>query len=284
MKLTLLLCTLAMFFVSCQEEEFYEKDFIETVKDKYNKNNPTGDLASDLEQAQYNCDVAREENDMIQTTYIVDFPAAIECNFNEGGVGINDLNAEGNAPRIQGLVTARIKQDFAIDLPAGTTVCDMDFDFPEQDMEYDDEIILLVNNYVVMSSQNYSESNVFPTGFAVNQIGLQEYSWLGENGLHGLTYGWDLTPRYCLGVDNNDPDFDEKCAIPRTETFGQIKLEIPKEDVVKLGILTDEIMTPDTERSIDFSFVTTGDNDNGDCEHAAYSFEVTVSHVDIFNN
>lgn len=112
----------------------------------------------------------------------------------------------------------------------------MDFNFPEQDMQYDDEIILLVNNYVVMSSQNYVQSDKHPNGLAKNANGLQDYKWQGENALLGLFYGYDYTEPFCLGVDNDDPEWDKKCNIPRTETFGQMKLDIPKEEIVKLGL------------------------------------------------
>lgn len=282
MKTTFTLLLGLLVLVSCNEDEFLEKDYIETFQDRYNRENPTGDLENDFKIAQYNCEVAEEENDMEETTFRVDFPAAIECEFNEGGSGINDLNAQGNAPRIDALITARNKQDFSIDLSNGTTICDMDFDFPEQSMKYDDEIFLLVNNYVVMSSQDYSVSDKHPDGLKKNAIGLQEYDWTGANGLHGLDYIIDYTPKFCLGTDSSDPDFDEKCNIPATDTFGQMKLEIPNSEIVKLGILSEGVINEDTETNIDFSFITTGDNDDGDCEHAAYSFEVTVKHVNIY--
>ncbi len=282
MKLLSLVMTSCLLLASCNEDEFYEKDFIETFQDEYNRNNPTGDLETDLEIAQYNCAVAEEENDLESTTFIVDFPAAIECDFNEHGTGLADVNEAGNGPRIDAIITARIKQDHRINLPAGTTICDMDFNFPEQDMQYDDEIFLLVNNYVVMSSQNYSQSDKHPNGFLQNAIGLQEYDWSGRNGLFGLIYEWNRTDQYCLGIEPSDPEFAQKCSIPPTETYGQMKLEIPKEEIVKLGLLSENIVSENLETNIDFSFITTGDNDNGDCEHAAYSFEVNVKHVNIY--
>lgn len=282
MKKTFTLLLGLCVLVSCNEDEFLEKDYIETFQDRYNRENPTGDLENDFKIAKYNCEVAEEENDIEQTTFRVDFPAAIECEFNEGGSGINDLNVQGNAPRIDALITARIKQDQSIDLSAGTTICDMEFNFPEQNMQYDDEIFLLVNDYVVMSSQDYSESDKHPNGLKKNAIGLQQYDWSGENGLLGLDYIQYYTPQFCLGVDNDDPDYATKCNIPATETFGQMKLEIPKTEIVKLGLLSEGVVNRDTKTKLDFSFVTTGDNDNGDCEHAAYSYEVTVKHVNIY--
>lgn len=156
----------------------------------------------------------------------------------------------------------------------------MDFDFPTQMMEYDDEIFLLLNNYVVMSSQNYSEAtNEYPNGLKVNDMGFTEYKWHGENALYNLLYGHNVTQRYCLGLDPLSPEYDEKCVIPRTQTTGEIKLDIPKADIVKLGVLSKNFTNPDALTELDFGFVTIGDNDNGDCEHGAYSFNVSVKYI-----
>ena len=103
---------------------------------------------------------------------------------------------------------------------------------------------------------------------------------MGENGLYDLFYSWDITPKYCLGLDESMPDYHNKCNIPKTETTGEIKLDIPKDQVVKLGVLSKNFTNPNLTTELDFGFVTTGDNDQGDCEHAAYSFNVTILYTD----
>jgi hypothetical protein len=281
-----LLLVITTVLISCEEDEFFEKEYLQEVEDNYNEENQGEEETIDniIEEASYNCEVAEYENALKTHIITVSFPAAIECNFlgnNEDGVNGTDVNAAGNGRRVQAVVKARNEQSFKAELPANSTVCDMNFDFPNQMMEYDDEIFLLMNDYVLMSSQNYSEATTaYSTGLKVNDLGFQEYKWMGENGLYDLFYGWDVTPKYCLGVDSDDPDIGTKCNIPRTETVGEMKLDIPKDQIVKLGILSRNFTNPDLATEFDFGFVTTGDNDAGDCEHAAYSFNVTVQYID----
>lgn len=219
----------------------------------------------------------------------ISFPKAIECQFNENvdsglpkSQKLTMINEFGNGPRIDASVTARIEQNYSVKLPSQGKICDIKFNFPEQTMQYDDEIFLLLNNYVLMSSQNYSVNSGSPyymtNGLKVNDLGLQEYNWMGgANALYGLHYGNSVTPRYCLGIDQNDPLYNQKCALPPTETLGQIKLDIPSEEIVKVGFASSELAEL---QDINFGFVSTGDNDNGDCEHSAFSFDITVKYLD----
>jgi len=278
----LILSTLLVFvFVSCEEEKFYDKDFLTNVEDQFEKENEEGaDINNVIEGALMECDDALVNNTYQTHVVTVSFPAAIECEFNEAGINVDDINAAGNGPRLNGKVRARMEQNYTASLPSGSTVCDMDFNFPTQQMQYDDEVFLLLNNYVVMSSQDYSEVHPqFVNGFKINDMGFMEYKWMGDNGLYNLDYDWNLTPKYCLGLDSSDPEYNEKCFIPPTETLGQLKLDIPKADIVKLGILSRNFTNPQAQTELDFGFVTIGDNDNGDCEHSAYSFQVSVKYI-----
>ena len=215
-----------------------------------------------------------------QTT--IHFPAAIECEFNETGTTLAHINSAGNGPRIDRSVTARVEQDFRLELPSAGKVCDIDFNFPQQTMQYDDEILLLLNNHVLMSSKNYSvnsgSSYYRDNGFFVNDLGLQVYNWSGGNNhLYGLYYSHAVTPKYCLGLDSSTPNYADRCQIPPTETNGQIKLDIPQTDIIRLGHSSNNLANIS---SLDFGFVSTGDNDNGDCEHSAFSFNVTVKYIE----
>ena len=273
---TLVATLLILFtFISCKDEEFYDKEYIQTLSDQYELEQEK------IRKVEASCLNASAENRMLTKIVTVNFPAAIECVFNETGVDINDLNEELNGPRQNSEIRARVRQDFQLTIEEDETLCNMDFNFPNQTMQYDDEIFLLLNDYVMISSQNYSESEIHPTGLYTNEWNLQEYSWLGEEGmygLYGLYYDWNVTERYCLGISNDDPDFNEKCDIPQTESVGEMKLEIPKEEIIKIGALSTSPEEIDQTKNYQFSFITTGDNDNGDCEHAAYSFEVEVTY------
>lgn len=209
---------------------------------------------------------------IITETYTVNFPAAIECAFNEQGSTPADLNDEGNGPRINGWIMARIEQYQSVPFPDDATLCDAEFHFPEQTMHYDDEIFLTLNHNVLISSVNYSTAvsdPAYANGLEINDLGLMRYNWLGDNALYNLPY--KQTGKYCLGLSPSDPDYHQKCNIPSTDIQGQMKLDLPSNEAIKIGM---------SEKSykMEFGFITVGDNDNGDCEHSAYSFDVTMKY------
>lgn len=227
------------------------------------------------------CELAEQNATILTYNTTVFFPAAIECEFSQEGNTLADLNNLMNGPRINSRVTARVEQNYQVNLPTSGKVCDIHFNFPDQRMQYDDEILLLLENYVLMSSTNYatnSGSAYYATnGLKVNSLGLQEYNWIGgTNALYGLYYGHQITPQYCLGVSTADPNYLNKCQIPPTERRGQIKLDIPSEDLIKLGYASNNLQDIS---SMNFKFVSTGDNDDGDCEHAAFSFDISVKYI-----
>lgn len=240
------------------------------------------DIGDEVEEVITKCTDAAANGQLLTQQVVVNFPAAIECSFNEEGQSAADINQYGNGPRENARIRARIEQYQSVNLPSEGTICDIDFNFPEQVMEYDDEIFLTMNNYVLMSSTNYSTQSGsldYINGLIINPSGLMEYKWMGENGLYNLYYNQDVTPKYCLGVSPLDPLYNDKCEIPATETFGQLKLDIPSTEIIKIGVSS--MANQNIPQSqIQFGFITTGDNDDGDCEHSAYSFDVTVTYLE----
>lgn len=235
-----------------------------------------------------NCEKAKENGTLLVQESQILFPAVSDrftCDFNDQSPD-NDashLNAALNGPRKDGSIRARLDQEVIVALPSSSVICDMKFKFPEAiSMKYDDEIFLNVNDYVLMASQNVStENNVdgFENGLKFTEDGLLKYKWLGENSLYNLPYiGNGNLPRYCLGVDLNDPLVLEKCNIPVTETVGTFKLDIPSEEIIKLGI-ANEFGTIESNTKLKFNYISTGDNDNGDCERSSLSFDITVNYI-----
>ena len=253
------------------------KESIEEVKEEV-KEEPKEEVKKvekNLDETISSCEQAQKTKRLKQQEITVSFPAAIECNFNEHGKNTNDLNAAGNGPRKNMKIRARMEQYFKAQLPKDSTICDVDFHFPEQPMQYDDEILLTMNNHVIMASTNYSTNSGIPqykNGLKVNSHGLIQYKWNGKNGLYNLYYNRGVTPKYCLGVSPDSPEYATRCHIPPTEVNGQFKLDIPATEIIKLGLIN-------STAGIEFGFITTGDDDNGDCEHSAYSFDVTVKYI-----
>lgn len=240
------------------------------------------DFQEQIDNANTTCTEAISKGTLQTITRSISFPAAIECDFNEEGTSASQLNAVGNGPRQDGKVRARREQysDLRLDQPG--ILCDLDFSFPSQTMQYDDEIFLLLNNYVLMASTNYSDQSGesrYAGGLKTNSIGFQTYKWLGENSLYNLHYAHAVTPKYCLGLNSSTPNYNERCNIPKTENEGQLKLDIPESHIINLGLASQLNYPQEANPLFRFGFVTTGDNDNGDCEHSEYSFSVTIKYA-----
>ena len=241
-----------------------------------------------LENAKITCEQAASSGRLQQRVEQVVFPATRDCEFNESADDNEfwEINDQLNGPRKNDRIRAAIKQDRSLSLPAGSTLCDIEFDFPTQSMKYDDEILLLLNNYVLFMSTDYSTDSSYSQyqseGLRINSQGLVEFKWLDENNsandLYNLDYGHNKAPKFCQGINPNQSDYDDICEIPATETTGQFKLDIPKSDIVTMGAL--KFDESSSLNDLDFSFVSTGDNDDGDCEHDEFYFNVTVIYSD----
>lgn len=235
----------------------------------------------DIDDVIVSCEKAKEDGSLQTQISQIHFDAVGDCSFNENSNDPFAFNLEGNGPRLNGSIRARVEQYIRLELPSNGNICDIDFDFPESTMQYDDEILLTVNNFVVMASQDYSTasgSSYYSNGLKVNEDGLIVYNWVGDNSLYNLHYGFAVTPRYCLGVSATDPEFNSKCSIPPTETTGQFKLDIPKNEIIKLA-LSGSSQDSTEKTQVNLGFISTGDNDNGDCEHSEYDFNITIKYL-----
>jgi|GEM_PF-3047142 hypothetical protein len=225
------------------------------------------------------CAAAQKEGKLVEMQKTLLFPKTEQaCNF-----GQND----NLTPKDQ-YVRARFEQGMAIELTDVKRLCGLKLDVPQQKMKYDDEMLLLLNDIVLAASQNYSQKVLdydgkpyFPAGLAVDTEGHVSYKWAEPNGLRGLPYLNVKIPRYCLGLDPKSADFDQKCQIPKTDTTGAMKLELPQEAVIKMavkaGIKFDDVLKQAPVAR--FAFVTTGDNDYSDCQHQDLKITVTFSYI-----
>ena len=173
-----------------------------------------------LENAKITCEQAASSGRLQQRVEQIVFPATRDCEFNESADGDEfwEINDELNGPRKNDRIRAAIKQERSVNLPVGSTLCDIEFDFPTQSMKYDDEILLLLNNYVLFMSTDYSTDSSYSQyqseGLRINSQGLVEFKWLDEsnsaNDLYNLDYGHNKAPKFCQGIDSNQSNYDEK--------------------------------------------------------------------------
>ena len=114
-----------------------------------------------------------------------------------------------NLPVQQGIVTARVEQNINIDIPNNTAICEMQFQFLDQQLRYDDTFILALNSVILVSSHHGSST----AGIAPNANGFLLYNWLMIRGRPWTGGQLANDSPYCLVVSNNMG----RCALPHTD-------------------------------------------------------------------
>lgn len=199
-----------------------------------------------------------------------------------------DFEANDNLSRKNESVRARREEMVDLPLQGMTRLCNMKFDAPKQNMRFDDEIFLTLNNLLIASSQDYSTKSkdknaqqVYPTGLDVDANGLTTYKWLPPNGLQNLDYLNGQLLSYCLGLDAAQADFATLCQIPKTDTNGTMQLTLPQDAFLKLtakaGLIYDKQLQQLPRARL--AFITTGDDNDSDCQHLDFQMSVTVDYI-----
>lgn len=202
-----------------------------------------------------------EEQTPETTTITVSFPATDPpCDFGE----------DGNLPAEQATVTARIEQQVLLELPEEAVICDVVFDFAGINggegtpMVYDDNFFFMFSS-VVLAGSNGPLVESLP----IDSDLYYTYDW---DSLAGQVFEFDNDiPTYCLGED----DGLASCDIPPPETNGIMSLDFDQSIANELAF-----------RAIDnddysFTFVTIGDDDNSDCYHEDFEFEVEIPYIEL---
>lgn len=193
-----------------------------------------------------------------------------------------------NLSRKNEVLRARREESVELPLQGMTRLCNMKFDAAQQPMRFDDEIMITLNNLVVASSQDYSTKSrdnnnvlVYPNGLTLDNDGLVTYKWLPPNGMQNLQYFNGKLSRYCLGLDPKQADFAQLCQIPRTSTNGNMALKLPQDAFLKLaakaGLVFDKQIQSVPKAQL--TFITTGDNDDSDCQHLDFRMTVTIDYI-----
>lgn len=187
-------------------------------------------------------------------TITVDFPAPDKmCAWNVGG----------NSGTRDSYFQARTEQDVEFLLPAGATICDLDFQFQKQQFYYDDHILLALNDRILASSYNWKKL------LSKDSNGLEIYDWSKI-----VNQDWEtpssLEGVFCAGMAEGL----STCQWPSTQVEGDIAMEFDKSIIQKVMAAS-----VGADKHV-FKFVTTGDNDTSvDCWHKAISFQVDVKYV-----
>lgn len=149
----------------------------------------------------------------------------------------------------------RIEQVQAIELPANSIICDLNFNFVEQQFLYDDHFLVSFNDAIIASSYNFDST------FS-KQYGLLRYDWKKMAGMF-----WDHKAEGVFCAPGG------ACAWPATDTPGSISLNYD-------ALVFQKLMAENLGRTRhEIKFVSIGDNDAGDCEHSEVNFSIDVDYV-----
>lgn len=180
-------------------------------------------------------------------TDVLQFPATEACAF---GVGDN-LEAK------ESFLQAIVSQNAEINLEGNTTVlCELKMTTVSPELQYDDFILLTMNDRVLMSSN-------------VEILNLLDFD---------SSYKWDFMkargnfiefsgPAYCLGNELS------LCEVPETDTFGNLKLDFSAQ------VMTGLAKSMELGNTLRFQLISTGDNDPDDCLHSDFSLSYELKYV-----
>lgn len=162
---------------------------------------------------------------------------------------------DGNLAKRDQYHQGRIQQKIAIDLPAGSTLCHVKFEFQKQAFRFDDHFWLTFNDVILASSINYSDR------FGVTN-GLSLFDWGKIVGTH-----WDASREgvHCLA--------GAACSWPKTDTEGTITMDF------RTGTYYAVTARDRTRTRHEFQMVTVGDNDSTDCQHRPVNMNATLVYV-----
>lgn len=182
----------------------------------------------------------------------------------EDNVGQCQWGLGENLSQRNGYARARAEQVRQVTVPAGAVVCQVHLeDVDQQNFQYDDNIILTLNNYMLAATTN------FETYFQkVN--GYYRYDWSRLANKDGKVLGSDtvVARQYCAGKDQGL----SACLFPLTQTNGSVQLQFHERVIQNILGMT-------SATDINLAMITTGDdNAESDCHHNPIRFNVKVDY------
>ena len=165
-----------------------------------------------------------------------------------------------------GYLTARTRESHAIPVDLSRQICGITFDFdPDrsgQSLAYDDELFLLFNDVVLLSSDTRQVARLD------EKDGLRFFDW---EALVGSPIDFSSSvPHYCLG----QAEGLSTCEVPDAHITGEVQLDLEPELMRTLGDYAVDI------GEANFDLVTIGDNDpENDCFHTPFSLSITIHSV-----
>lgn len=187
-------------------------------------------------------------------------------------------NANGNLGRVNERLQARFEQSASVSLPHGAVICSADLRSTTDNIHYDDEMFLLLENKVIMASlgdyvtkgfTRYDDKGrAFQAAFPNDAHGLALFDWMTIRGSYYSRQLHEASPTFCLGQSTPG----NSCQLPESEHSGPTAITL-RDSPIYLFNLADN---PDG--AFTFTLVTTGDNDDSDCSHTGLRMKVKIGY------
>lgn len=230
-----------------------------------NPNNPSGPTSPGnpgYELVKQNCEMAKATNRLKEKTIEIRFP-------NPGRVC--DWGANGNLEKENDRIRARREVYKELELNQGAKVCHVEMkNNDNQNFWYDDNIFLTLNGFILASTSNFNKH-------LESQDNLYMYNWSRLKNKDGQVNSDDstLNKQYCAGTDSTTTIVGIRsfCSFPITEKTGNVHLSFPDSTIQRiLGLSTAE--------NVRLGFITTGDDNDTDCQHVDLNFEVKIQYFE----
>lgn len=158
---------------------------------------------------------------------------------------------DGNLDKRDGFFQARLEQILDLDLNSDQSICELKLSSHQASLRFDDEMLLMFNDRILLMSQN--NFDLFN-----EDSGLKVYDWSRLVGKWHRQVGFG-----CWGA--------KICDVPKTEKTGRLLLELNQEAVIKINEIREK------QKKQVLKLVVTGDNDSeSDCRHSGLQIELEL--------
>jgi hypothetical protein len=171
------------------------------------------------------------------------FPPSAECAFNQ----------DGNLDRKNEFIQAQAVQTVKIPVPANIVLCSIEIKSSVDSLRYDDFLVFTMDKYVLVGSNGNMMNHLQKDG--------NLFIWDFEK-VKGQPADLDDTlPPYCIGA---------ACDVPGHDQTGPFNVDFQSAEISELA--NRQI----GKNEFSFSLITTGDDNDGDCEHTEFDLSLTL--------
>ena len=250
MYLTVVTVFIMVFISACSDVEFSSDE--SSLGQAQSQSNSLGASSNDLEDDSFSDE---EVATLCETSPHLSLNQSVLF---ESPQGTCDFGQGENLDRRNGYHQAYRMQKVNLALPIEALICDVSFSFKDQQFRFDDSFILTLNENILVSSTNYT-----------NQLSIKneffQFDWSKIRG----TSGHDVIREdYCVGKLTDEGS----CSFPAQEEYGIISLSIDNRLIQKAS-------TNSQKTQLAFQLITTGDDNDSDCQHLGMEFEATYKYV-----